>query len=226
MREELLDVHVPVRHELGAFGLALPRERPGATSVTCRRRRSGLTSSVTWPRSPTKQAVPHDRTERTAAARASGAEEASSVLWAPSPWVRSRIAATMSPDPGSSTSWAPNSRASPRRSGAMSMAMTRAPIITASCVADRPTGPWPKTAIVSPPCRLSLFRAPHAVPVPHEIAAPVTKESESGSGTSVDTGTFMYRAWPPCPPEPYTTVPSRHIWVQPARQCLQVPQPS
>src|SRR5262249_39192981 len=39
------------------------------TSVTCRRRRSGLTSSVTWPRSPTKQAVPHERTERTAAAR-------------------------------------------------------------------------------------------------------------------------------------------------------------
>jgi hypothetical protein len=26
---------------------------------------------------------------------------------------------------------------------------------------------------------------------------PVTKESESGSGTSVDTGTFMYFAWPP-----------------------------
>jgi hypothetical protein len=37
------------------------------TSVTCRRKRSGLTSSVTWPRSPTKHAVPHERTERTAA---------------------------------------------------------------------------------------------------------------------------------------------------------------
>jgi hypothetical protein len=49
-------------------------------------------------------------------------------------------------------------------------------------------------AIVSPPCRFSRRRAPQAVPVPQEIAAPVTKESESGSGTSVDTGTFMYRA--------------------------------
>jgi hypothetical protein len=51
-------------------------------------------------------------------------------------------------------------------------------------------------------------------------------ESESGSGTSVETGTFMYLAWPPWPPEPYTTVPARHICVRPARQCLQVPQPS
>jgi hypothetical protein len=32
--------------------------------------------------------VPQERTARTAAARASGAEEASSVLCAPSPWVR------------------------------------------------------------------------------------------------------------------------------------------
>ena len=73
---------------------------------------------------------------------------------------------------------------------------------SASCVADRPTGPWPKMAIVSPPCRVIRFSAPQAVPVPHEIAAPVTKESASGSGTSVDTGTFMYFACPPCPPEP------------------------
>ena len=49
---------------------------------------------------------------------------------------------------------------------------------------------------------MSRFSAPQAVPVPQETAAPVTKESESGSGTSVDTGTFMYLAWPPCPPEP------------------------
>ena len=84
----------------------------------------------------------------------------------------------------------------------MSMAMTRAPMATANCVADNPTGPWPKMAIVSPPLRLSRFRAPQAVPVPQEIAAPVTKERESGSGTKVDTGTFMYLACPPCPPEP------------------------
>ena len=100
------------------------------------------------------------------------------------------------------TSCAPNAWASLRRSGATSTAITRAPMTSASCVADRPTGPWPKMAIVSPPCRVIRFSAPQAVPVPHEIAAPVTKESASGSGTSVDTGTFMYFACPPCPPEP------------------------
>src|SRR5262245_56669857 len=100
---------------------------------------------------------------------------------------------------GSITSCAPNSCARLRRSAEMSTAMTRAPITMTSCVADNPTGPWPKMAIVSPPCRLSRFSAPHAVPVPHEIAAPVTKESESGRGTSVPTGTFMYLACAPCP---------------------------
>src|SRR5438552_3340968 len=53
----------------------------------------------------------------------------------------------------------------------MSMAMTRAPMATANCVADKPTGPWPKMAIVSPPCKLIRFKAPHAVPVPQETAA-------------------------------------------------------
>jgi hypothetical protein len=59
----------------------------------------------------------------------------------------------------------------------------------------RMIGPWPKMAIVSPPCSWTRRSAPQAVPVPREMAAPVTKESESGSGTSVDTGTFMYFAW-------------------------------
>jgi hypothetical protein len=48
-----------------------------------------------------------------------------------------------------------------------------------------------RLAIVSPPCRLSRLSAPQAVPVPQDIAAPVTKESASGSGTSVDTVTFI-----------------------------------
>ena len=39
--------------------------------------------------------------------------------------------------------------------------------------------------------------APQSVPVPQEMAAPVTKESGAGSGSKVDTGTFMYLAWPP-----------------------------
>src|SRR5215470_8508066 len=195
--EELLHVDLPVGDELGALGLALLRERPRPDQRHLPAQEVRAHSRVTWPRSPTKQAVPHARTERTAAARASGAEEASSVLCAPSPCVSSAIAATMSCAAGSITSAAPNCRASLRRSGAMSTAMTRAPISTASCVAERPTGPWPKMAIVSPPCSAIRRSAPQAVPVPQEMAAPVTKESESGSGTSVDTGTFMYFAWPP-----------------------------
>jgi hypothetical protein len=111
--------------------------------------------------------------------------------------VSSRIAATTSFVLPSITTCAPNSCASLRRSDEVSMAMTRAPIATANCVADKPTGPWPKIAMVSPPCKLIRFKAPHAVPVPHETAAPVTNESESGSGTSVETGTFMYFACPP-----------------------------
>ena len=38
-----------------------------------------------------------------------------------------------------------------------------------------PTGPWPKMAMVSPPCRSSRCSAPQAVPVPQEIAAPVVE---------------------------------------------------
>ena len=43
-------------------------------------------------------------------------------------------------------------------------AITRAPMTTANCVADKPTGPWPKMAMVSPPWRLIRFSAPQAVP--------------------------------------------------------------
>jgi hypothetical protein len=45
----------------------------------------------------------------------------------------------------------------------MSMAMTRAPISTASCVADRPTGPWPKLAKenIDPSGVLVLRHTPH-----------------------------------------------------------------
>ena len=47
VREEPLHVHLPLGDELGALGLALLRERPRPHRVTCRRRRSALTSSVT-----------------------------------------------------------------------------------------------------------------------------------------------------------------------------------
>jgi hypothetical protein len=67
----------------------------------------------------------------------------------------------------------------------------------ASCVADRPTGPWPTIATVSRPERFMRRSAPNAVPVPHEMAAPVAKLSSSGSGTSVCAGTFMCGACAP-----------------------------
>jgi hypothetical protein len=38
--------------------------------------------------------------------------------------------------------------------------MTRAPIAAASCVADKPTGPWPKIAIVSRAETFSRSSAP------------------------------------------------------------------
>src|ERR1700693_3349410 len=63
--------------------------------------------------------------------------------------------------------------------------MTRAPIATANCVADNPTGPCPKIAIVSRPERPTRRSAPYAVPVPHEIAAPVSNDRPSGRGTNV-----------------------------------------
>jgi hypothetical protein len=46
---------------------------------------------------------------------------------------------------------APKVFAISRRSDEISSAITFAPIAVASCVADNPTGPCPKIAIVSPP---------------------------------------------------------------------------
>ena len=82
------------------------------------------------------------------------------------------------------------------------MATTRAPIATPSMVAERPTGPWPKTASVSRPETSRRRSAWYAVPVPHEMAAPSSKESSSGRGTSVEAGTVMNGAWPPWPVMP------------------------
>ena len=54
--------------------------------------------------------------------------------------------------------------------------------------AKRGSGGWHQVAGRGD--RRAPLSAPQAVPVPQEMAAPVTKESSSGSGTSVDTGTF------------------------------------
>ena len=70
------------------------------------------------------------------------------------------MVAIASLEPGLTTSSAPNSFARASRSGLISSAITRAPITLASWVADRPTGPWPKMAIVSLPDRFSRRNAP------------------------------------------------------------------
>src|SRR6266850_2040685 len=129
--------------------IALKVQEP--ISVTCRRSRSGLTSRVTSPPSPTKQAVPQVFTQRTAAWRADAALLHSSERSTPAPFVFSRMFFKTSSREASTTSLAPNCFASAMRSGLVSTAMTRAPIALPRMVADRPTGPWPKTASVSPP---------------------------------------------------------------------------
>ena len=88
------------------------------------------------------------------------------------------------------TASAPKSLASFRRSAEVSTAITRAPIAAPSTVAERPTGPWPNTASVSPPAMRMRRSAPYAVPVPQATAAPSAKDSSSGKGTRVRTGTF------------------------------------
>ncbi len=61
--------------------------------------------------------------------------------------------------------------------------------------------------------------------MPHEIAAPVSNDSSSGSGTSVLAGAFIHGACAPCPVTPYTTMPSTQSCDQPTRQWWQTPQP-
>jgi hypothetical protein len=70
------------------------------------------------------------------------------------------IAATGSFEPGLTSSSAPNSRARSSRCGLVSSAITRAPIALANCVPAKPTGPWPKMAIVSRPERFMRRSAP------------------------------------------------------------------
>ncbi len=94
-----------------------------------------------------------DFAPRTAIRRPSAVPEVSSVLSAPAPWVSVRMAATASSVFGLIKPSAPNSLARASRSALTSSAMTRAPMAAASCVAESPTGPWPTTAIVSPPAR-------------------------------------------------------------------------
>lgn len=101
------------------------------------------------------------------------------------------MAATGSVSIGLITASAPNSLARARRAGLTSSAITRAPRAEASWVADRPTGPWPKIAMVWSPVSSRRFNAPQAVPVPQEMAAPVSNDSSSGSCTSVFAGHFM-----------------------------------
>ena len=105
--------------------------------------------------------------------------------------------------------------------------MTRAPKAFASIVQLKPTGPCPKIAMVSSADSATLLIAAKAVPVPQAMAAPVLKDSESGSLMRVCAGTFMKSA---CPPSafspPYTLRAFGQYCVQPERQYWQVRHPS
>src|SRR5881398_312613 len=104
--------------------------------------------------------APPGRGLRTAATRASGLPVQSIDASTPSPWVSARSAVTGSVSFALITVSAPSSRASVSRSGTTSIAITRAPIARPSIVAERPTGPWPKTARVSRPETSRRLSAP------------------------------------------------------------------
>src|SRR5437870_988145 len=103
--------------------------------VSCRRIMSWLMSNVVVLPSPTKATRPHVVALRTAATRASGFPVQSIAVSTPSPCVSSRSAATGSVSFAFTTVSAPKSRASASRSGATSIAITRAPIARPSRVA-------------------------------------------------------------------------------------------
>ena len=69
-------------------------------------------------------------------------------------------------------------------------------------MALKPTGPWPKIARVSRPDSPIRRSAPKAVPVPQEMAAPVSKLNSSGKGTRVRAGAAIWGAWAPWPVMP------------------------
>jgi hypothetical protein len=135
--------------------------------------------------------LPHFAAQRTAAWRAAGAPEASSARLAPLPPVSSRIAST-----GSvvllSIAWGRPELGRARHARVLDVnGDDPRPDRGGERTADWPTGPWPKTTTVSRPVTPSRMSAPYAVPVPHEMAAPVEKISSSGRGMSVPAGAFM-----------------------------------
>ena len=197
MREQSLEWDLAIRDEARALLLTTAENVHEACTVSCRRNMCLLTSIVVWPPSPTNATRPHVPADCSAPRRPSDEPEQSMVVSAPSPRVRSWIAFTASASLALITCSAPKSRASARRSGTTSTAMTRAPIARPSIVALSPTGPWPKIASVSRPDTSMRLRAPYAVPVPHETDAPSSNDSSSGSGTQVNAGAFIYRACPP-----------------------------
>ena len=131
-----------------------------ATMVSCLRMSSWETLTVIVPPSPTRPTVPQVRVDRIAPRRPASLPEQSIAMATPRPPVRSLMAATGSLLPGSTISSAPSPFASSRRSATVSRAMTRAPMAFANWVALRPTGPWPKIAMVSEPVRFTRLRAP------------------------------------------------------------------
>ena len=134
---------------------------------------------------------------------ASDEEDASIEECAPNPLVKSLIASTtLSIFIGFKIFSAPKDFALSNLCWLVSSAITFTPMLEAIITADNPTGPKPKTANVSWDLKHNLSIAPQAVPVPHEIAAPLLNEISSRNFTRVSAGHFIYLAWAPWPVTP------------------------
>ena len=118
-------------------------------NVTCLLNRSLLTSNVTSPPSPTKQAFPQVLTHLTECDLAEGEEDASIDALTPSPLVWSFISVYRSKlSAGFIIMSAPNSIDLFNLCLLVSRAIILAPMLWANITADKPTGPIPNIAIV------------------------------------------------------------------------------
>src|SRR5215207_5704739 len=179
---------------------------------------------------PIADTVPALRATRQASPSASGWPTASMAASTPRPSVAAFTAAR-----GSSsvrwTAWAPKVSARLRRSSTVSIATTwAAPAALAACTAQRPTGPSPSTAAVSPGRMFAWSMACQPVPITSPANRAMSSDIPSGTRRSVRLacGTSTCSAcapWsePSVLPWPNTR-PSSHLWKSPRRQKKHWPQ--
>ena len=161
--------------------------------VTCPCSSSSIRKRASPPR-PTSATRPQGASAVMASRTAEEAPEVSTAAAAPGPPVSSLIASTEDVVVGSTVATAPNARACMSRSSEGSTATTSAPRAVASMVADKPTGPCPKMAMVEPPTSPKRSSAPQAVPVPHPIVAPASKLSPVVQGHQARHGHLQQRS--------------------------------